>query len=327
MAPDPLLTVHLAKGVMQHHIGRACGVRTGIVADDGIEAEQRLHEISLEHLVQHLAGRAGEEIQEIALLLDRQRAQRVGRRQRIEALADRGQAEAFDQVWRRAQHEAAQHVRDRLQSCREQADRVSIMRAEPGHRRLCAALAGQEIAAVGGRQEILRPPFDDLEPALMQLEIGDDLRIEQADRVGCDRIAKARMKFLGHGGPADHLAPLHDVYAQARHGQIGGTGQAVMAGSNDDDVGFVHVRFKKPWLKQARSDDREPVMDSAVAPEPYAVKGKSAAAAGRTAPPSVMSGPRVAAGPCAFRCWPEQRRSFHDLARIACSRPNRWHAE
>ncbi len=53
------------------------------------------------------------------------------------------------------------------------------------------------------------------------------------------------MEFLGHGRAAHHLAPLDHGDAQARLREIGRAGQAVMSGSDDDDVGFVHVRFKK----------------------------------------------------------------------------------
>ena len=48
------------------------------------------------------------------------------------------------------------------------------------------------------------------------------------------------MELLGDRGAADHLAPLEHVHAQARHREIGRAGEAVMAGADDDDVGFVH---------------------------------------------------------------------------------------
>ena len=79
VAPDALLAVHLAERMMQHHIGRTRGIGAGIIADDGVEAEQRLDQIALETLVQHLAGRAREQIEQAALLLQRQPAQDVAR--------------------------------------------------------------------------------------------------------------------------------------------------------------------------------------------------------------------------------------------------------
>ena len=53
------------------------------------------------------------------------------------------------------------------------------------------------------------------------------------------------MKFLGHRSAADHLAPLDHGDAQARGGEIGRAGEAVVARADDDDVGLVHLAFKK----------------------------------------------------------------------------------
>ena len=78
VAPHALLAVHLAERVVQHHVGRAGGVGAGVIADDGVEAEQRLHQIVLETLVQHLAGRAREQVEQVALLLQRELAQDAG---------------------------------------------------------------------------------------------------------------------------------------------------------------------------------------------------------------------------------------------------------
>ena len=71
------------------------------------------------------------------------------------------------------------------------------------------------------------------------------LRVEQADRVGRDRIAEPGIEFLGHRGAADHLAPLDHLDPQPGHREIGRAGEAVMPRADDDDVSFVHVRFKK----------------------------------------------------------------------------------
>ena len=106
-----------------------------------------------------------------------------------------------------------------------------------------AAFAGQQIAAVGRGQEILRAALDDAQAMLGQFQVRDDLRVEQADGVGRDRIAEAGMEFLRHRGAADHLAALDHLHAQPGHRQIGRAGEAVMPGADDDDVGFVHDGF------------------------------------------------------------------------------------
>ena len=245
MAPHALFAVHLAEGVVQHHVSRACRVGAGVIADDGVEAEQRLHQIALEALVQHLAGRARQQIEQAALLLQRQFFQDAGGAERIESLADRADAEPFNNVRRRAQHQLPQHVGNGLELSRERIDAIGVARAQPGHRIPGAAFAGEEIAAIGRGQEILRAAFDDAEPMIGEFQVRDDLRVEQADRVGRHRIAETGVEFLGHRGAADHLAALDHLHAQTFHREIGRAGETVMPGADDNDVCFVHVRFKK----------------------------------------------------------------------------------
>ena len=131
---------------------------------------------------------------------------------------------------------------------------AGVALAELCHRCLRAALAGQEIAAVGRGQEILRAALDDAQAVIGELQVGDDLRIEQADGVGGHRIAEAGMEFLGHRGAADHLAALDHFHAQAGHREIGRAGEAVMARPDDDNVGLVHASFsfKKGLIGMAR---------------------------------------------------------------------------
>ena len=124
--------------------------------------------------VQHLAGRAGEQIEQAALLLQRQLSQDAGGAERVEGFADRADAETFDEVRRRAQHELPQHVGDGFQFARERVDAAGVAFAELCDRLLGAAFAGQEIAAVGGGQEILRAALDDPQAVIGQLQVGDD---------------------------------------------------------------------------------------------------------------------------------------------------------
>jgi len=243
MAPDALLAVHLAEGVVQHHIGRAGRVGARIVADDGVEAEQRFHQIGLEALVQHLAGRAREQIEQVALLLQRQVAQHIGGAERVEGFADCARTERLDQVRRGAQHQLPQHVGDRLELAREVLDRFRIMRAELRNRLRRAAFAGQEIAAVGCGQKILRAALHDPQAVIGEPKLADHLRVEQADGVGRDRIAEAVVKFLGDRGAADDLAPLDDLHGEALAREIGRAGEAIMSRPDDDDVRLCHVSF------------------------------------------------------------------------------------
>ena len=66
----------------------------------------------------------------------------------------------------------------------------------------------------------------------VQLQVADDLGLQQADGVGRRRVAEAGMEFLGHTGAADHAAPLENTHPQARHAEIGRTGQPVVTGAD-----------------------------------------------------------------------------------------------
>src|SRR6516164_8826394 len=101
------------------------------------------------------------------------------------------------------------------------------------------------MAAIERGQKVLGAALDDLEATLGQPEVRNNFCVEQADRVGGDRIAEAWMKFLCDRGSADDLASLDDPDAQAGAGEIGRAGEAVMPRADDNDVGFVHGRFKK----------------------------------------------------------------------------------
>jgi len=74
----------------------------------------------------------------------------------------------------------------------------------------------------------------------MQLQVGNDLRVEQADGVGRHRIAKAGMELLRDRGAAHHLAPLDHLHAQPGHREVGRAGEAVVPGADDDNVCFGH---------------------------------------------------------------------------------------
>ena len=90
-----------------------------------------------------------------------------------------------------------------------------------------AFVQGQEI-----RQFALHHP----QAVPRQLEIADDLRVQQRDRVGRNGIAEARMKFLGDGGAADDAALLEHGDLQTGGREICGANQTVMAAADDDDI-------------------------------------------------------------------------------------------
>src|SRR3546814_14462248 len=72
MAPLARLAVQLAEHMVEQHIGAAGRVGSGIIADYRVKAEHRLDRVALEKTVEHLAGRTREQIERVALGLDRQ---------------------------------------------------------------------------------------------------------------------------------------------------------------------------------------------------------------------------------------------------------------
>ena len=93
------------------------------------------------------------------------------------------------------------------------------------------------------RPEIGDRPFDDAEPAAFELELSDHLRIEQAHRVGRDRIAKARMEFLRHRRPAEARVLLDHHHAAIADDELLAVGLGIMpdrASGRDLDVLVDH---------------------------------------------------------------------------------------
>ena len=62
-----------------------------------------------------------------------------------------------------------------LQFAAERVDPAGIACAELGDGLMGAAFAGEQIAAVGRGQKILRAALDDPQAMLVQLQVGDDL--------------------------------------------------------------------------------------------------------------------------------------------------------
>ena len=73
-------------------------------------------------------------------------------------------------------------------------------------------------------------------PWLVSAELAGDGRPQPADRVGERRDADAGRQLLGDGRAADPVAGLEDEHAEAAGCEVGGRGQAVVAGADDDRV-------------------------------------------------------------------------------------------
>ena len=126
----------------------------------------------------------------------------------------------------------------------------SIARRELRHRalRVCQRRADAERTAVRQRQKIRQRTFENFQAVSAQPEVGNDLRVKQADRVARCRIAKARMKFLGDRCAADHAAPFKHAHSEASARKIAGADEAVVAAANDDGIGVNGKRHGRTLI-------------------------------------------------------------------------------
>ena len=69
-----------------------------------------------------------------------------------------------------------------------------------------------------------------------QVQISDHLGIEQRYRVRGHGIAKAGVKFLGHGRAAYDAASFEHGYFEAGRSQIGRAHQPVVAAADNHDI-------------------------------------------------------------------------------------------
>ena len=136
MTPRALLAVHLAEAVMQQHIGRARRVGARVVPDDAVQAVDRLDRIALEPGVEIVAGRVGEEVEQLALQIEAEVAQPVGDAAGLDQLGDRRERMALDDVRRRLAAPARAARRPRLRAAPDRR------RAAPRRARKTSPLPG-----------------------------------------------------------------------------------------------------------------------------------------------------------------------------------------
>src|SRR5262249_49487907 len=133
-------------------------------------------------------------------------------------------------------HQIAQHVGDGVDLVGIYRIGGGILGGEFRDRGLRAARTGQQIAAIGLRQEIRRTALDDSQSVYGQIHVGDHLPVEQAHRVGGNGIPEPRVEFLGDGGAAHDRAFLHDLDFQPASGKVECANQAVVSGANNKNI-------------------------------------------------------------------------------------------
>jgi hypothetical protein len=79
-----------------------------------------------------------------------------------------------------------------------------------------------------------------------QIEIANDFRAQHTRDVGSRGRAAAGRNFFGDATPSNDFAPLKDQRGQARPGEIGRSGKAIVPRSNHDRVVALAAGNSKP---------------------------------------------------------------------------------
>ncbi len=231
--PGAHLAIVLAEDVVEQDEAGTLRVGADLGADDARRGEVALEDVRLEVVVQEVGRRAGQQpdgvVEDLAVHLP-------------EALAERGQGDQLlgivaEEVGRHLVEEGLDGPQDLVDVVVEGIVGIGVMRAVASDllEVLPVVLAEQQVVAVllgaeRGRHQ------DGHEAVLDEVEVLDDVGAEEAQSVGEGREPEAGPQLLGDGRAADQVTPLQDERAQARPGQIGAVGQAVVAAADDDGV-------------------------------------------------------------------------------------------
>ena len=233
VAPGALLAVRFAEAVVKEHIGRAGRVDALEVTDCGQPAVAALDRLAFKIVAEEIGGRHRHQPCE----------HRLGVRRQVPCLQRRGRGRhqavhATTQVGRRAVHQAADRLHDfgQVFAESEPALRVAGMqRVELAHVVLGVTHVA-EVATVGQRREVVARSLHDLQACGFEAELGHDERAQQAGQVGAHRVAEAGVELFGDCCTADHVPRFEEADLEPLTGEVGGGGQAVVAGADDGDV-------------------------------------------------------------------------------------------
>ena len=98
--------------------------------------------------------------------------------------------------------------------------------------------------------------------------------------VGADRVFEAGVDLLGHGGAAEHVAPLEHEHLAARAGEIRRVHQAVVAAADDDDVVIRHApnQTRTAGSRKLEAGSRKPEAGTKLTTNPRSGSGSRARA-------------------------------------------------
>ncbi len=219
--------------MMEQHVRRARRRRRGVSADDAVERERRLDGLVLEPLAEEIRGALREEIGDEPLILERQ-----PEHARAEPRALEGFEHAAARVGRRPEHEIAQHGRRPFERRIVGGQTLGISRRELGNRPLPRRepVGHEQCAPRVDRPEVGGRSLHDPETVPRKIEIGNDLGIEQAHRVGGHRVAEPGVELLRHRRAAHDVVLFEDDDGKTRRREIRRRDEAIVPAADDRDV-------------------------------------------------------------------------------------------
>ena len=150
----------------------------------------------------------------------------------------RHRSQARREIRGRLQGDVPQHVGGALDHAREFEIPLHVARRLGGDLRHETVLvrAREEVIFVGAEDDGRMLLLLDVQPVPFKLQIPDDFRMQQADRVGTGGVSESRVKLLRHGRAPDEVAALEHSDLQTLAGQVARTRQAVVPWPDDDNV-------------------------------------------------------------------------------------------
>ena len=240
--PRPEHAVVLPDRVVQQHEPRALRARPDLRADDARRGEVALQQLGIEVVVEEVGGAAGQEPDRVvqhALV------------ELAEARPDPGEGEELLGVV--AEDVGRDHVEQRLDGLADHVDVVAVLVVRVGVvlgvprdllEVLVVVLREQQVLAVlPGRQQ--RRHQQRHEAVLGELQVVDDVRPQQGQRIREGREPEARAQLLGDGRAADEVPAFDDQGLEAGLREVRAVDQAVVAATDDDRVvGAVGARAR-----------------------------------------------------------------------------------
>ena len=126
-------------------------------------------------MVEIVAGRIGEEIEQLALQVQPKMAQAVRDAARLDEFGNRGERMSLNDIGRRFQRKRAQHIGDCFKPRRIGVDPLGVARGKLRDLVARPAAAGFQITPVIQREEIRNAPLDDAQAMFGKPQVCDHL--------------------------------------------------------------------------------------------------------------------------------------------------------